>query len=66
MSPRSRKYTEPARLNLNVERELYQRFKAACALRGEKMTDVLVDYIQSYIDGKSSPKASSPAKSTKA
>lgn len=62
--PRPVKYSDPlARLNLNVDRELYQRFKAACAMRGKKMTDVLVAYIEKYVD--SAPGPTPPAKSSK-
>lgn len=37
-------------MNLNVEVELHNRFKAATAAQGLNMTDVLLAYIQSYVD----------------
>ena len=43
------------RMNLNVEVELHNRFKAATAAQGLNMTDVLLAYIQSYVD-KNAPK----------
>ena len=36
-------------MNLNLETELHQRFKAAVALEGKNMTDVLLEFIRSYI-----------------
>jgi len=38
------------RMNLNVEIDLHNRFKAATAAQGLNMTDVLLAYIQSYVD----------------
>ena len=38
------------RMNLNVEVELHNRFKAATAAQGLNMTDVLMAHIQSYVD----------------
>ena len=37
------------RMNLNVEVELHNRFKAATAAQGLNMTDVLLEFIQSYV-----------------
>ena len=37
------------RMNLNVPVELHNRFKAATASQGLNMTDVLMQYIQSYV-----------------
>ncbi len=37
------------RLNLNIDSELLNRFKAAAALDGITMSDVLVEFIQRYI-----------------
>ena len=36
-------------MNLNVEVELHNRFKAATAAQGLNMTDVLLEFIQSYV-----------------
>jgi hypothetical protein len=41
---------EVKRMNMNVPKELHDRFKAATAVRGENMTDVLLAYIAQYID----------------
>ena len=38
------------RMNLNVEVELHNRFKAATAAQGLNMTDVLLEFIQNYVD----------------
>ena len=43
------------RMNLNVPAELHNSFKAATAAKGMNMTDVLMEYIQSYV-AKNSPK----------
>jgi hypothetical protein len=37
------------RMNLNVPVELHNSFKAATAARGLNMTDVLMEFIQSYV-----------------
>lgn len=37
------------RMNLNVPVELHNAFKAATAVKGENMTDVLMDFIKSYV-----------------
>ena len=37
------------RMNLNVEVELHNRLKAATAAQGLNMTDVLLEFIQSYV-----------------
>lgn len=42
-------------MNLNVEVELHNRFKAATAAQGLNMTDVLLEFIQSYV-AKHAPK----------
>lgn len=36
-------------MNLNVPVELHNAFKAATAVKGENMTDVLMDFIKSYV-----------------
>jgi hypothetical protein len=37
------------RMNINVEADVHAAFKAATAVRGENMTDVLIEFIQDYI-----------------
>lgn len=37
------------RVNMNIPKELHDAFKAAAAARGERMTDVLLEYIQQYV-----------------
>ena len=41
-------------MNLNVPVELHNSFKAATAAKGQNMTDVLLDFIRSYVDKYSS------------
>jgi hypothetical protein len=36
-------------MNLNVPTELHNAFKSATAAEGQNMTDVLLEYIQSYV-----------------
>ncbi len=36
-------------MNLNVEIELHNAFKAATASKGLNMTDVLLEFIQRYV-----------------
>jgi hypothetical protein len=43
------------RMNLNVPLELHNSFKSVTAAQGQNMTDVLLDFIKSYI-AKNSPK----------
>ena len=45
-------------MNVNVPIELHNSFKAATASRGENMTDVLLEFIENYVE-KHSP---APAK----
>ena len=40
---------ETKRLNINLELSLHNAFKAATAVRGENMTDVLLQFIQDYV-----------------
>jgi hypothetical protein len=44
------------RMNLNVPVDLHNSFKAATAAQGLNMTDVLMEFIQGYVD-KNSPSA---------
>jgi hypothetical protein len=46
---------EVKRLNINVPVELHNNFKSVSAARGENMTDVLLQFIEQYVD-KHSPK----------
>lgn len=43
------------RMNLNVPVDLHNSFKAATAAKGLNMTDVLMEFIQSYV-AKNAPK----------
>jgi len=43
-------------MNLNVPVELHNAFKSVTAAQGSNMTDVLIDYIRSYVAEYSSPK----------
>ena len=47
------------RMNLNVEVELHNRFKAATAAQGLNMTDVLLEFIQNYV-ARNSPATKKP------
>jgi hypothetical protein len=49
---------EVKRVNINIPVELHNSFKAATASRGENMTDVLLEFIQTYVDkhGAAAPK----------
>jgi hypothetical protein len=38
------------RLNINIDSQLLNRFKAAAAMKGVTMSDVLLEYIQRYVD----------------
>jgi ParG protein len=38
------------RLNINIDSQLLNRFKSAAALDGVTMSDVLVEFIQRYVD----------------
>lgn len=45
------KETEPQvkRMNINVPVDLHDAFKAATAVQGENMTDVLMKFIEDYV-----------------
>jgi hypothetical protein len=47
------------RMNLNVPVDLHNSFKATTAAQGLNMTDVLMQFIQNYVD-KNSPSAKKP------
>lgn len=38
------------RMNLNVPIELHNSFKAVTAAEGKNMTDILLEFIRSYVD----------------
>ena len=38
------------RMNLNVEVHLHDAFKAATAAQGKNMTDVLLEFIEQYVN----------------
>jgi ParG protein len=44
------KQPQVKRMNLNVPVDLHNNFKAATAAQGLNMTDVLMKYIQEYVD----------------
>ena len=37
-------------MNLNVHVELHNAFKSVTAAQGSNMTDILIDYIRSYVE----------------
>ena len=37
------------RMNINVEVDLHNAFKAATSARGENMTDILLEFIEEYV-----------------
>ena len=37
------------RMNINVEASLHNAFKAAAALQGKEMTEVLLEFLKSYV-----------------
>ena len=38
------------RLNVNISEQLHRRFKAAAAANGLEMTDLILEWIQKYVD----------------
>jgi predicted HicB family RNase H-like nuclease len=38
------------RLNVNISEQLHRRFKAATAANGLEMTDLILEWIQKYVD----------------
>ena len=44
------KETETKRMNLNVPIDLHNAFKVSTAARGQNMTDVLIEFIQRYVN----------------
>ena len=49
MSPLKANEPKVKRMNLNVEVNLHNAFKAATAAQGKNMTDVLIEYIEQYV-----------------
>ena len=45
------------RMNVNIPLELHNSFKSITAAQGLNMTDVLIQYIQEYVDIHSTPKS---------
>jgi hypothetical protein len=45
------------RLNAQLGEDIHRRFKMACLLKGEKMSDVLRDLIEGYIERAGLPKS---------
>jgi len=37
------------RMNLNVEEKLHAAFKAAAALEGKRMSDVLIEFMEKFV-----------------
>ena len=42
------------RMNLNVPLELHNSFKSVTAAQGQNMTDILMEFIKSYVEKHSS------------
>jgi predicted HicB family RNase H-like nuclease len=38
------------RLNVNISEQLHRRFKSAAAAQGLEMTDLILEWIQKYVD----------------
>lgn len=47
--PKPKPVQEFKRMNINIETGLHDAFKAATALQGKRMTDVLLEFIQKYV-----------------
>lgn len=43
------------RLNLHIDKSLHHQFKVACVLNGERMTDVVLELIQTFVDQHPAP-----------
>jgi hypothetical protein len=64
-SIKPKKETGVKRMNINLETELHNRFKAATALNGAEMTAVLTTFIEDYV-ARNAPKAPPKKKSGRA
>ena len=42
--------TRLKRLNVNISEQLHRQFKAATAANGLEMTDLILEWIQKYVD----------------
>lgn len=49
MKPPTEKYKELKRLNIHIDVQLHNAFKAATATQGKEMTPVLLEFIESYV-----------------
>jgi predicted HicB family RNase H-like nuclease len=47
---------ELKRMNMNVPKQLHDAFKAAAAARGEKMTEIVLTFIEEYVKKYGTPK----------
>ena len=53
----------PTRLNLHLDSELHRQFKSACAFTGKTMSDVVIEFIRSYVDAHlPKPQAAKPVR----
>ena len=43
------------RLNINIKEDLHNRFKAAAALQGKRMTAIVVELIEDYVKQQNLP-----------
>ena len=43
------------RININLDARLHGQFKAAAAVDGKKMTDVIVRFVESYVRDSAKP-----------
>lgn len=41
--------TKLKRMNLNIDAQLHQKFKVAAVMQGKNMSDVLLEFIQEYV-----------------
>jgi hypothetical protein len=41
---------ETKRMNLNVPTKLHKQFKISTVIQGKDMTEVLIEFIQQYVD----------------
>lgn len=50
MRPQPKQQPEVKRMNINVQTQLHDQFKAATAAKGQNMTDVLLEFIKEYVE----------------
>ena len=48
--PKQQQKQELKRVNIHIDPELHKAFKTAAVAQGKKMTDLLLDFIESYIE----------------